>query len=80
MNLQEKLVLEPSTNTHLLETETPVIVKYLTKMNGMCLTVNGKGLVTHGEHGVISTESKHIIKLNQQEVNPITKLIMNSMD
>jgi hypothetical protein len=74
----EKIVLEPSTNTHTLE------AKQITSKdlgNGILkINTKGDGIVTHGEHGTIKTESKHIIKYVQQEVNPVTKKLQNAFD
>lgn len=75
----EKLVLEPSTNTHTLHCNK-VVAEPLDQLGGMVLDVTGKGLVLHGQHGVIGTERKDVIKLTQQEVNPITKSLQNSYD
>lgn len=72
-------ILEPSTNTHKI-TANDVVVENLTELGGMKLTVEGEGIVTHGEHGVIVTEGKNVIKLVQQEVNPITRALQNSFD
>ena len=75
---KEKIVLEPSTNTHVLEVNS-VEVKNLE--NGMMqLKIKGNGIITHGEHGTIKTESEHIIKYIQQEVNPLTRQRQNAFD
>ena len=75
---KEKIILEPSTNTHVLEANE-VVVKKLE--NGIIqLKINGRGIVTHGEHGTIKTESEHIIKYIQQEFNPIEKVFQNAFD
>ena len=76
--MKTKIVLEPSTNTHTLEANE-VISKELE--NGIVkLTVKGDGIVTHGEHGTIRTESAHIMKYVQQELNPVTKKLQNAFD
>ena len=78
MNKNE-LVLEPSTNTHKLVSTSKSEVVDLG--NGtLKVTVNGEGIVTHGEHGTIKTEKQHIIKYVQQELNPVTNMIQNAFD
>ena len=74
----EKKVLEPSTNTHTLEAES---IKTKDIGNGILkLKVKGDGIVTHGEHGTLKTESENVIKYVQQEVNPITRKMQNAFD
>lgn len=76
--VMKKEVLEPSTNTHTLEAEA------ITKTdvgNGIIkLNIKGDGIVTHGEHGTLTTESENVIKYVQQEVNPISKKMQNAFD
>jgi len=74
----EKLVLEPSTNTHCIEASR--IVKKDIGNSVLKLDVDGFGIVTHGEHGTIRTESRTVIKYVQQEVNPVTKKLQNAYD
>jgi hypothetical protein len=73
------LVLEPSTNTHTINGKVTVVTK-LDEMNGLVLETQDNCIVLHGEHGVIATEGEHIIKLIQQEVNPLTGQMVNSFD
>jgi len=40
----------------------------------------GNAVVTHGEHGTLATESKHVMKYVQQEVNPLTKKMQAAFD
>lgn len=75
----EKLTLEASTNSHIIEAES-IKSKPLKKLGGNKLIINGPGIVVHGEHGVICTEEKHVIKLVQQEYNPITQELQNAFD
>ena len=66
-----KYVLEPSTNTHVLEANS---VKEQDLGEGIkVLEIEGEGIVTHGEHGTIKTESKNVVKYVQRELNPVTK-------
>ncbi len=74
----EKVILEPSTNTHTM-TGNNIIVKDLG--NGILkLNIDGEGVVTHGEHGAIKTESPSVLKYVQQEVNPVSKKLQNAWD
>lgn len=72
------VVLEPSTNTHRLESET---VEVQDLGQGILKIKTGKrGVVTHGEHGTLVTESTNVIKYVQQEVNPVTQELQNAFD
>ena len=73
------IVLEPSTNTHTMKGNVEVIGQ-LEQLGGVVLQSSGVGVVLHGEHGVICTEELNVIKLVQQEYNPITKILQNSFD
>lgn len=74
----QKVVLEPSTNTHVLEA---VSVESKDLGNGIKqLKVKGDGKVLHGEHGTLKTESENVMKYVQQEVNPISKKLQNAFD
>lgn len=72
------VVLEPSTNTHQMSANS-VDVKDLGNST-LKLKVNGDGIVTHGEHGTLVTESDNVIKYVQQEFNPVTKKLRNAYD
>jgi hypothetical protein len=74
--MEKRVVLEKSTHTH--EMEGAEVVKDFG--NGILQLKVEKGIVTHGEHGTIKTESPDVIKYVQQEVNPITKAMMNAFD
>ena len=75
--MKTTVTLEPSTNTHKIEGN--VSVKDME--NGVLkLKIQGEGIVTHGEHGTVTTESKDVIKYVQQEFNPLTKKLQNAYD
>ena len=75
---KEILILEKSTNIHVLEANKIVMKKL---GNGIIqLKISGDGIVTHGEHGTIKTESEHVIKYIQQEINPISRVKQNAFD
>jgi hypothetical protein len=46
----------------------------------MKLHIQGDGVVVHGEHGTLKTESEHIIKYVQQELNPVTNAMQAAFD
>ena len=74
----KKIVLEESTNVHCIEA-SDVIAKDLG--NGVLeLEITGDGIVTHGEHGTLKTESPNVIKYVQQELNPVTQKLQNAFD
>lgn len=79
---QHTLVLEPSSNTHLMSSNEEIKQN---SVNGypemLILEVKGeKGIVTHGEHATVVTEHRHVIKTVQQEYNPILKKIQVAFD
>jgi hypothetical protein len=76
-----KIALEKSTNSHVL-TGKVSIIKKMEKMNTMVLNSNGASIVEHGQHATVKTEdnTKTIIKITQQEFNPLTKALMNAFD
>ncbi|EDP98286.1 hypothetical protein U8527_19980 [Kordia algicida OT-1] len=73
-----KYALEKTTNTHILEAEN-IKVRYSVGSTQV-LQIEGEGIVSHGEHGIIKTESKYVIKYVQQEFNPVTRIIENAFD
>ena len=78
---KKSVLLEESTNTHILKGDVEVIKK-ISKMNTFVLNTNGCSIVEHGHHAVVSTEpeTKRVIKITQQEFNPIIKALINSFD
>ena len=79
VNENQTIVLEPSTNTHTMQGQIKITDK-LENLGGLVIEAKGTGVVLHGEHGVICTEETNVIKLVQQEFNPITKMLQNSFD
>jgi hypothetical protein len=72
-------VLEPSTNTHIVEGYNSINVTDCG--NGVLkLNIEGDGVVKHGEHGTLKTESAVVIKYVQKELNPVTKALQNAFD
>lgn len=73
-----KKILEPSTNTHVME--APSIQTKDLGEGIMKIKTKGDGIVTHGEHGTIRTESSDVIKYIQKEYNPVSKKMQNAYD
>ena len=74
-----KIVLENSTNTHVLNSKNEVNVTNLSDST-LLLKIKGKGIVTHGQHGTIIQESPTVVKYVQQEFNPVTRMLQNAFD
>lgn len=74
----QTVVLEPSTNTHSLTANDVEVTKVDNSI--LKLKVKGNGIITHGEHGTLVTESENVIKYVQQEFNPVTKKLTNAYD
>ena len=75
--VKNRVVLENSTNTHVMDK----VGMEVTELEGGVLIDNAQGgLVTHGEHATIKTETKTVLKINQQEYNPLTEEIQNAVD
>lgn len=76
-----QLVLEPSTNTHVMINANGGfdVTDY---GNGIMKIINkgGKAMVQHGEHGTIGVDSKVSMKYVQQEYNPISKKMQIAWD
>lgn len=78
MNELKEVVLEPSSNTHKLTAKNVKVEKL--ENSKMLLEIEGEGLISHGEHGTLKTESKHCMKFNQTELNPVTQKLQNAFD
>lgn len=76
--MKKEVILEPSTNTHKISASNVEAKEAGDSI--LVLTVEGEGIVTHGEHGTLKTESKRVIKYVQQEYNPVTKAIQKAVD
>lgn len=76
------IVLEKSTNTHTLRGEKVEVIKEMKKMNTMVLRLENAAIIEHGEHATVRTEddTKNIVKITQQEFNPLKKELMNAFD
>lgn len=74
----KEVVLEPSTNSHVLRADKVQVTNYEPSIMG--LDIQGKGVLVHGEHGTFRTNSTFVLKYVQQEQNPITGDLQNSWD
>ena len=80
--MKEKTILEPSTNTHITDSDVNV-VKKMDNMGTIVLDVNDDNMIVeHGHHNTVATEpdTKRVIKITQQEYNPILKAFQNAFD
>lgn len=78
----KKTVLEKSTNTHATKSNIRV-VKEMATMTTMVIDVLGTSMIVeHGHHRTVATEpeTKRVIKITQQEYNPLTKKLQNAFD
>ena len=73
-----KHYLEETTHTHVVKATKINVLKK--EGSTQVIKVEGKGIVTHGEHGVLVTSKPNVIKYVQKEVNPITKKIEDATD
>lgn len=74
----KQLVLEPSTNTHVLEADAIEHEAITPEITALHLT--GPGILSHGEHGTLVVESREAVKYVQQEFNPVTKALQAAFD
>jgi len=72
-----RLVLEPSTNTHVMD---GVVEATSIDASTMLVKTEGVSRVLHGEHGTLGFENKVVVKYVQKELNPITKQMQNAFD
>lgn len=78
--MKNQVVLEPSTNTHTLTSKGEVKVKDLGNGTLKLNIKAGEGVITHGEHGTLKTESTTVVKYVQKELNPVTRKLQNAFD
>ena len=77
---QTTIVLEDTGHVHELTANNIIETSIEGELGGKVLNISGPGIVTHGEHKTLVTESPVVIKINQQEMNPITKKLQNAFD
>lgn len=77
---KNRLVLEKSTHTHEIESNGIISSTELAPSTIKLKMETGVGIVRHGEHGTIRTESENVIKYVQQEFNPVTQAMQNAYD
>jgi len=74
---KQKIVLEPSSNTHFMTSaaiveENPHFMRIKASPN--------QSTVVHGEHGPLLIESTNVLKFNQTEFNPVQKVFTKVFD
>lgn len=74
----KKVILEKSAHTHALTGN--VITEKRLDNSMVLLHVEGNCLVTHEEHDPLVTNNPYILKVVQQELNPVTKEMQNAFD
>jgi hypothetical protein len=77
-----KTILEKSTNTHFTNSEV-IVTKELTNMTTIVIEVKKDNMIVeHGHHKTVATEldTKNVIKITQQEYNPVLKAFNNAFD
>ncbi len=77
-----RIVLEKSTNTHFTESDVTVD-KEMSTMTTVVLTQSKEAMIVeHGHHHTVATEqgAQQVIKITQQEYNPILESFQNSFD
>lgn len=79
-NIMEKktVVLEASVHPHELVADQIKVTLQTDEV--MVMKITGEGLVMHGEHGTLTTESENVAKYVQQEKNPVTGLMQKAFD
>ena len=86
MKTNESIVLEESTNTHVIKNSNVVeVIAELPTMTTIVLKVvepDTSVIIEHGHHHTVATEktTNHVIKITQQEFNPIVRAFQNSFD
>jgi hypothetical protein len=77
-----KIILEPSIHPHFTSSSGVTLVKKLDIMNTIVLETKGRMVVEHEEHPAVATsgKTKQVIKINQQEFNPVLQAMQNSFD
>lgn len=76
------LELEKSTNTHITRSNVSVLKEYPTMTTIVLRSNNDSMIVEHGHHNTVATErdTTCIIKITQQEYNPVLQAFQNSFD
>ncbi len=76
--MSKTFVLEKSTNTHTLQGNVVNHVDY--NATTTFLNIEGQGVVSHGEHGTVITESSKVFKNVQFEFNPVQRKMVAAFD
>lgn len=80
--MQKQVVLEKSTNTHVTSSNVQVVSEIPTMTTMVLQVPEGQMVVEHGHHHTVATDlgTKNVIKITQQEFNPVLKAFQNSFD
>ena len=73
-----KIVLQESKNPHILEADEIEIIAANERFQ--LLAINGNGIIHHGEHGALHTNTPFLLKYTQQEIDPLTNNIYDVFD
>jgi hypothetical protein len=80
--MEKLIILEESTNTHISRSTGVKEVARFQTMGTVILETNGAMVVEHGHHHTVATDADtpQVIKITQQEYNPILKRMQNAFD
>ncbi len=75
------VVLEKSTNTHSTRSKVEITNEH-PNMTTIELNVKGGMIVEHGHHNTVATEPNtgKVVKITQQEYNPLLQKFQNAFD
>lgn len=78
----KQTVLEKSTNTHVSNSDVKVVLKSEVMSTMVIDTEDEAMIVEHGHHRTVATEAdtKRVIKITQQEFNPVLQAMQNAFD
>lgn len=75
------VALEKSTNTHTTKSNVTITDEF-EKMTTVIIETNNSVIVEHGHHHTVATEpdTEQVIKITQQEFNPVLNAFQNAFD
>lgn len=80
--MAKPVVLERSTNTHITNSPGVSVQKEIQNMTTILLSTQGAMIVEHGHHHTVATSPStgQVVKITQQEYNPVLNAFQNSFD
>lgn len=80
--MENLIVLEKSTNSHFTKSKDVTILAELDTMTTVVLETKNTMIVEHGHHFSVATDKDTpcVIKITQQEYNPLLEAFQNSFD